>query len=76
MYPEVYMAEAMEYIKHLPFYLVRTYGEKLREIFDSQTQNEIANTKWDKKEKKAISEEDTEVEDAQDMHASMTWFSF
>ena len=25
--PQVYKDEAMEYIKHLPFYLVRTYGK-------------------------------------------------
>ena len=52
------MAEAMEYIKHLPFYLVRLYGPTLKETFDSHTQHEIANTKWNNKEKRAISEED------------------
>ena len=47
--PLVYKEEAMEYIKHLPFYLVRTYGKKLKESFDPETQHVIENTKWDEK---------------------------
>ena len=34
LYPKVYMEEAMEIIKHLPFYLVRTYGGGLRNVLD------------------------------------------
>ena len=76
LYPKVYMEEAMEIIKHLPFYLVRTYGGALKKCFGTETQHIISTTVWNKKEQRAVSEEDAELLEAKMAHSTMTWFTF
>ena len=54
-YPSVYKKEALEYVKHLPFYLVKLYGSGLKRQFSARIQKEIEATKWDEEEKRAYS---------------------
>ena len=76
LYPTVFRNEAMEYVKHLPFYLVRLYGKDIKRQFSARIQHEINSTVWNKEEKRAFSAEDMDLKDAQSAHESMTWFTF
>ena len=76
LYPKVYMEEAMEIIKHLPFYLVRSYGGAIKKCFGTETQHIISMTVWNEKEQRAVSEEDAELLEAEMDHSTMTWFTF
>ena len=55
-YPTVYKKKALEYVKHLPFYLVKIYGSGIKCQFSASVQKEIDATKWDEEEKRAYSE--------------------
>ena len=76
LYPTVFRKEAMEYVKHLPFYLVRLYGKDIKRQFSARIQQEISSTVWNEEEKRAFSAEDMDLKDAQSAHESMTWFTF
>ena len=75
-YPTVYKKEALEYVKHLPFYLVKIYGYGIKRQFSARIKKEIDATKWDDEEKRSYSEEELELKDAQAAHKSMAWFTF
>ena len=76
LYPKVYMEEAMEKIKHLPYYLVKEYGEGIKKCFGPETQRVIATTVWNDEEQRAVSEEDAELLEAETAHSTMPWFTF
>ena len=75
-YPKTNAKVSTEFIKHLPFYLVRRYGDALKGYFDPEIQREIETTIWDETEKRALSETDRDLREASKVPASMTWFSF
>ena len=76
LYPTVFKKEAMEYIKHLPFYMVKLYGADLKREFNSRVQQEIGATTWNESENRAFSPDDLELSEAQAAHKAMAWFSF
>ena len=73
-YPKVNAKLATDFIKHLPFYLVRHYVKDLKQYFDPDIQRKIETTVWDETEKGALSEADKELKEASMDLASMTWF--
>ena len=54
-YPKVNAKLATEFIKHLPFYLVKQYGKVLKQYFDPDIQRKIDTKVWDETEKRALS---------------------
>ena len=67
----VYENEALEYIKHLPLYLTRKFGTKMRKQCSPCVQDIIDTTVWDEESEKAISAKDQELTDTTESYKSM-----
>ena len=66
----------MEYIKHLPFYLVRWHGSSMMREFSLRVQAVIIAITFHKEVQCTILEEDMGIREAQKAHKSMAWFTF
>ncbi len=75
-YPMVYKREALEVIKHLPYYLTQKHGTDIRRQFSTNIQNIIDTTVWDEKLEKAISAKDQELTDTTESYKEMAWMEF
>ena len=75
-YPTVYKREALEVIKHLPYYLTQKHGKDMRRQFSTNIQNIIDTTVWDEKLEKAISAKDQELTDTSESYKEMAWMEF
>ena len=75
-YPTIHKEEALEYIKHLPFYLTKAHGLNMRSEFLSCFQDMINTTVWNEETRKLISAKDQEFIDTTELYKSMTWLEF
>ncbi len=75
-YPTVYKREALEVMKHLPYYLTKKHGADMRRQFSRHIQQIIDTTVWDKKLEKAISAKDQELTDTTEAYKEMAWMEF
>ena len=76
LYTTLFRKEALEYVKHLTFYLVRFYVKDIKRQFFARVQQEINSVVWDEEKKRSFSEEDMDLKDAQLAHKAIEWFTF